>query len=215
MPLKRPAVLANVQVVLKVRGLRERIAELEETPVVQGKAASATGFNTSDDAFFKKFLLLEIKRSKRYQYPVSLLVLSLDALTRSAAKDQAPDFERATIRAQVLTAMGTLIREVDLAVVLGDDKVLLFLPHTPLEGAQNVAQRVLKTVSTVEILKDGRVSIGIACHDPKHAPKGAVSYGALMRDASAAMKRAKAAGGSRIEVATVTASVKRNRISIG
>lgn len=215
-PLKKPAVLATVQVVLKVRTLRERIAELEEVPVVQGKAASATGFNTGDEAFFKKFLLLEIKRSKRYRYPVSLLVVSLDALSEQVTQEKAPDLARASIRAEVLTALATLIREVDLAVVFGDDKYLLFLPHTAREGAQNVADRVLKTLAKSPAYKSGKASIGIACHDPKHtSPKATVSYGALLRDATTALKKAQTAGGNRSEMTPAAVPAKRNRISIG
>ena len=215
-PLKKPAVLATVQVVLKIRTLRERIAELEDVPVVQGRAAVATGFNTGDEAFFKKFLLLETKRSKRYQYPVSLMVVSLDGLTERVAKEKAPDFARASIRAEVLTAVGALIREVDLAVVFGDDKYLLFLPHTGREGAQHVADRVLKTLAKVPVLKSGKASIGIACHDPKQAsPKATVSYGALLRDATTALKKAQTAGGNQIEMTAPAVPAKRNRISIG
>ncbi len=217
-PLKKPAVLATLQAVLKVRELRERLASLEEAtsvPVVQGKAASATGFNTGDEAFFKKFLLLEIKRSKRYQYPVALLMVCLDGLNERVAKDKTPEVTRAIIRAEVLSAIGTLIREVDLAIVFGEDKYLLFLPHTPREGSQMVAQRVVKKVGELASFRGGSVSVGVACHDPKHAPKAAVSYGALVREASTALKKAQAAGGNRFEVQPMAAVPKRNRISIG
>ena len=208
-PLKKPAVLATVQVVLKVRELRERIAALEEAtsvPVVQGKAVSAPGFNTGDEAFFKKFLLLEIKRSKRYQYPVALLMVCLDT---------APEKSKASLRAEMLTSLGTVIREVDLAISFGDDKCLLFLPHTTRAGSHEVAQRVVKQVGKLPGYKGGAVSVGVACHDPKHAPKAAVSYGALVREASIALKKAQAAGGNRIEVQPMPATAKRNRISIG
>ena len=217
-PLKKPAVLATLQVVLKVRELRERVATLEEAttvPVVQGKAAAATGFNTGDEAFFKKFLLLEIKRSKRYQYPVALLMVCLDKLGELVAKDKAPDFQRASIRAEVLTSIGTVIREVDLAISFGDDKYLLFLPHTGRPGSHELAERLVKHVGKLPSFKGGSVSVGVACHDPKHAPKATVSYGALVREASIALKKAQAAGGNRIEVQPMPASAKRNRISIG
>ncbi len=217
-PLKKPAVLATLQVVLKVRELREKIASLEEAtnvPVVQGKAAAATGFNTGDEAFFKKFLLLEIKRSKRYQYPVALLMVSLDKLGELVAKDKAPEFQKATIRADVLTSIGTVIREVDLAISFGDDKYLLFLPHTPRDGSQLVAERVVKQVGKLPSFKGGSVSVGVACHDPKHASKAVVSYGALVREASVALKKAQAAGGNRIEVQPMAVPPKKNRISIG
>ncbi len=219
MPLKKPAVLATVQVVLKVRRLRERIAELEEAanaPVVQGKqAGTPTAFNTSDEAFFKKFLLLEIKRSKRYQYPVALLMVSLDGLSERLAKEKSPDYLRATLRTEVLTAIGAMVREVDLALAFGEDKYLAFLPHTSREGSQLVAERIVKSVAQLPAFKGGSVSVGVACHDPKHAPKAVISYGALLREASTAMKKAQDAGGNRYEVTPMAATVKKNRISIG
>lgn len=219
MPLKKPAVLAMVHVVLMVRRLRERVTELEEAvnaPVVQGKQAGPLApFNTSDEAFFKKFLLLEIKRSKRYQYPVALLMVSLDGLTERLAKEKAPGSLRATLRTEVLTAIGTMVREVDLALAFGEDKYLVFLPHTPRAASQLVAERVVKSISELPVFKGGSVSVGVACHDPKHSPKAVISYGALLREASTAMKKAQQAGGNRYEVTPMAVLAKKNRISIG
>lgn len=209
-PLKKPAVLAMLQAVLKVRGLKERIAALERAAsITVSKPVAATGFNTGDEAFFKKFLLLEIKRSRRYQYPVALLMVSL------RVKQPVTQAQRAILSGEALTALGACIREVDLAVVFGGDKYLLFLPHTTREGARQVAERLVKQLGTLPAFKEGVVSVGVACHDPKLAPKAAVSYGALVREASNAVKRAIAAGGNCIDITPTVTPPKRNRISMG
>ncbi len=217
LPLKKPNVLATVRVVMKVRELREKIATLEQAalPVVQGKVPTAAGLNTADEAFFKKFLLLEVKRSKRYQYPVALLLVSLDGLDAFVAKEKSPEFQRATILAEALVAVASLIREVDLTLPFGDDKYLVFLPHTPRAGAQLVAERIVKRLAQMKAFDGGSVSVGVSCFDPKLAPKSSVSYGALVREASQALKKAQAAGGNRFEAAPPPAGAKRSRISLG
>jgi PleD family two-component response regulator len=225
-PLKRTQVLAQVRQVLRLRALEAKVAALEgqllkaksappaPAPVPKPRAP-APGVNTADEAFFKKFLLLEVKRSKRYQYPVALMIVALDGLTARLEKESAPDFQRAAIRTEVVTALGELVRDIDLAVPFADEKYLVFLPHTPRQGCIVVANRVVARLQKLDHFSGGTASVGVASYDPRLTPKAQVSFGQLVREASMALKAAAEAGGNRAEIAAHADAPKRNRISMG
>lgn len=221
-PVKRPAVLNAVRTALKLRELRHRVVELagrvealETQPAVKTKGPA---LNAPDEAFFKKYMLLEVKRSRRYAYPVSLVLVSLDRLDAFLEKDMSPEFQRAAIRSEVLHAISTAVRDIDVSMPFADDRFLLFLPHTPRTGALAVSHRLLARLRKVESFRNGTASLGVSSYDPLLEPKSAVSFGALVRDATAALKRAQEAGGNRVEataVPDVSTRPKKSRISMG
>lgn len=221
-PPKKHHVLGVVQAVTRLntlaaqlRQLQAKFAELKSVaPSSRIKARrSPVGVNAPDEAFFKKYMLLEVKRSKRYHYPVALLLVSLDNL-RAALGEAAPEFQLAAIRAESLEVLSALLRDIDVAMPFGEDKYLLFLPHTPLKGATVVAERVVQKLKALETFPNGTVSVGVASHDPGVAKRDQVSFGGLVREATDAMKRAQEAGGDRFD-APVVARPKKNRISMG
>lgn len=224
-PLKKAAVLNAVRVVLKLRELRVRIVDLvaevekskNQPPPSPAPKPRGPGVNTADESFFKKYMLLEVKRSKRYAYPVALLLVSLDKLDEHLATQSSPEFQRAAIRGEVMLAISELIRDIDVAMPFAEDKYLVFLPHTPRPGAVVVAERVVKKLATIPSFEKGTASVGLASFDPGIDPKAGVSFGALVREASAALKRAQQAGGNRVDAPAVPdgAKPKKSRISMG
>lgn len=218
-PLKQHHVLAMVQAVTRLnglanqlRGLQAKFAELKSAaPPKQSMKVklSPVGVNAPDEAFFKKYMLLEVKRSKRYQYPVAVLLVSLD----DALGEAAPEFQRAAIRSEALEGLSVLLRDIDVAMPFADDKYLLFLPHTPLKGCTVVAGRVVERLSKLDSFQNGTVSVGVASFDPMVNPKEQVSFGGLVRQATEALKKAQEAGGNRFFAPEPPK--KKNRISMG
>lgn len=223
-PLKQHHVLAMVQAVtrlnglaVQLRGLEAKFAELKNAapkPSIKVRS-SVVGVNAPDEAFFKKYMLLEVKRSKRYQYPVAVLLVSLDNLGESLG-ESAPEFQRAAIRSEALEGLSVLLRDIDVAMPFAEDKYLLFLPHTPLKGCTVVAGRVVDRLSKLDSFQNGTVSVGVGSFDPTVNPKEQVSFGGLVRQATEALKRAQAAGGNRFDAPELPAPPKKkNRISMG
>src|SRR5205814_533831 len=93
-------------------------------------------------AFLKRFLPLEVKRSKRYQYPVAVVLIGLDKLEERMAQAASAEFQRAAIRAEAMVGIHKVVRDIDLAIPFSDDKYLVLLPHTPRDGAITVASRL-------------------------------------------------------------------------
>jgi PleD family two-component response regulator len=227
-PLKQHHVLAMVQAVTRLnglasqlRGLQAKFAELKSAippkATVRVKASSPLGINAPDEAFFKKYMLLEVKRSKRYQYPVAVLLVSLDKLGESLG-ESAPEFQRAAIRSEAIEGLSVLLRDIDVAMPFAEDKYLLFLPHTPLKGCTVVAGRVVERLSKLDSFQGGTVSVGVASFDPVSKPQEQVSFGGLVREATEALKKAQAAGGNRFHAPALPEpppKKKRDRISMG
>lgn len=221
-PLKRHAVLAQLHAVMQQRELLAKLlareAELDRLKSKAGPAKPprpATGLNTADDAFFRKYLLLEVKRSKRYKYPVALLLVALDRLEDRMKEEASPEFQRAAVRAEVLQALSELTRDIDLLMPFAGDKYLVFLPHTPRLGCMTVAKRVVAKLKRLDAFVGGTASVGVASYDPKLEPKAQVSFGALVREATQALKKAQTEGGDRVVAPESQPLPRRSRISMG
>jgi PleD family two-component response regulator len=223
LPLKKHVVLAVVQAVARLNTLAAQLrvlqAKVEEIKSAAAKKTvtikpSQVGLNAPDEAFFKKYMLLEVKRSKRYQYPVALLLVSHDKLTDSLG-ESAPEFQRAAVRSEALESLSALLRDIDVAMPFADDKYLLFLPHTPLKGSTAVAARVVEKLSKLDSLPGSTASVGVASFDPHVNSKEQASFGGLVRQAGEALKKAQDAGGNRFIAPEPPAAPKRSRISMG
>ncbi|MBX5482695.1 MAG: diguanylate cyclase [Myxococcaceae bacterium] len=219
-PLKRASVVSCARAMLRIKQLGATVERLEaelrhKTEAARAAAAPTTsgGAATKDFEFFKRFLLMEVKRSRRYRYPVSFLMVALDRFAERAA--HMSPVERTACLAEAFGTVARGTRDIDLSVPFGDERFLVFLPHTPREGALIVAERLRTTLAQLRSLPECTASIGVAAFEPAVAAANAqVSFGSLMKDATEALKRAQARGGNAVE-ANSAAERKRDRISIG
>jgi len=183
---------------LRVRG--ERIAELEARGARSGQAAR-------DLEFLKRLLLVEVKRSRRYGYPVSLALMAVDGWDSLAPELGAKG--RTALLAELLGVVSGTLRDIDLAVPFSDERLLVLMPHTKEDGALKVARRLCALVRDRPRGPKVTVSAGVA----GHAGDGTVAFGGLVKRAGDALARARAAGGDRAESADPPK--RRDRISIG
>lgn len=212
-PLKKGTVVSCARTMVRLRSLKAQVSALEadlkkhitELP----EETLGAGGVSADFAFFKKFLLMEVKRSRRYRYPVSFLLVGID---RFVEKTQALDAKtRTEVLAEALSLIARGVRDIDLAVPYVDGKFLVFLPHTPRDGAVIVAMRARERLAKLEKARHLTSSIGIASFEPgPNMPP--VSFGSLMKDAADALRKAQESGGNKIEGA---GRIKRDRISMG
>lgn len=211
-PLKHAAVTSCLRAMLQMRALQERLERLEG----QGAEVSiAGGAGVSEVEFFKKTLLMEVKRSRRYRYPVALLLIGVDAFRQTYGALAAP--VQQALLAEVLATVVNGIRDIDLAVPSTEGRVLVFLPHTARKGAGVVAGRLRERLAKTSV-EGLTASIGVAAYEPKHDTDGAgqagtqISFGTLMKEATDALARAQQLGGNRVESGE---NAPRSRISLG
>ena len=129
-------------------------ARLEHEIEVTASVDPLTGLRNRS-RFFED-LRREVATARRHGIPLSLLVLDVDELhaVNDAQGYDAGDRMLLSIAELLLTRL----RVSDIAARVGDDDFAVLLPHTPIEGARTLAERV------GEALGD-RVRIGVASLD--------------------------------------------------
>jgi len=129
-------------------------ARLEHEIEVTASVDPLTGLRNRS-RFFED-LRREVATARRHELPLSLLVLDVDELhaVNDAQGYDAGDRMLLSIAELLLTRL----RVSDIAARVGDDDFAVILPHTPLEGARTLAERVGEALGA-------RVRIGVASLD--------------------------------------------------
>jgi diguanylate cyclase (GGDEF)-like protein len=199
-PLGGSVVTAACALAEELRARGERIAALEARLARPARASAELDF-------LKRLLLTEVKRSRRYGYPLSLVLLGVDRWEEVVRGVGAG--ARTRLLGELLGAVSGGLRDIDVAVPFSDERLLVLMPHTKEEGALRVARRLCALVRDRPGLPRITATIGVAAH----AGDGTVSFAALVKRASDALRRGRDAGGDRVEAADPPK--KRERISIG
>ena len=209
-PLKQGTVLSCVRNVLALTELRgkarlvRRASDLPEgdegldpladdEPVLGVPDPSGGPTQAADFGAFRSLLAREVKRSRRYRYPVAFIVLAYDAFATGM-----PELETTDVHALLAAAKGILakhLRETDLVSAFHPGSWVVFLPHTPADGALVVAERLRDKLGGLHRTYL-MASAGVSAHVPTEAT-GDLSFGKLFRDATDALAQARAEGGGR------------------
>jgi diguanylate cyclase (GGDEF)-like protein len=212
-PLKREVMAASLKAFLRVRELGEEVqklkAELASREERLRRASHTEPFDSRTNfyhfEFFKRLLVIELRRAKRYDFPLALLLIAIDPLPE-LARTYSPGMAR-DISEGVALAISRSIRDIDIPVHYADNNILVMLPHTDGEGsdevAQRIADRIKRSVYHDEASAGGgagltvrlTASIGVASFEPGTKQ---VSFARLIRDASLALRAAQAKGGNQV-----------------
>ncbi len=199
-PLKRATVVSCVSLMMQLAQARETVSVVRtEMQLMQHQGPRREPSSSGSDLeFLKRLLFMEVKRSRRYRYPISYLLLEPDRYAERIAT--LPAAQRTSTLAEVLRRLSEALRDIDVAVPFAEGRFIVFLPYTPHEGAMVVAERLRQRVKEVESVPGLTASMGLAVFEPS-AQKGQaqVSFGSLMKEAGDALRRAQAAGGDRVE----------------
>ncbi|QRK08180.1 diguanylate cyclase [Archangium violaceum] len=199
-PLKRATVVSCVSLMMQLAKAREAVSVVRTEMQLmqhQGPRREPTS-SGSDLEFLKRLLFMEVKRSRRYRYPIAYLLLEPDRYAERIAP--LPAAQRTSALAEVLRRLTESLRDIDVAVPFAEGRFIVFLPYTPYEGAVVVAERLRQRVKEVESVPGLTASMGLAVFEPSAAKGQAqVSFGSLMKEAGDSLRRAQSAGGDRVE----------------
>ncbi|WP_044181699.1 diguanylate cyclase [Hyalangium minutum] len=204
-PLKRTTLVTCVGLMLQLADTRAATRSTQApapAPAPESDDAAARRFglegpSSPDFDFLKRLLLMEVKRSRRYRYPIALLLMELDHLSERTA--QLGSSQRTTLLAEMLGLLSGGVRDIDVIVPTTEGRFVAFFPHTPRVGAMVVAERMRQRVRTLARLPNMTVSMGLSVFEPSPVRgQTQVSFGNLMKDANEALRKAQAEGGDRV-----------------
>jgi diguanylate cyclase (GGDEF)-like protein len=155
---------------------------------------------------FQELLNREIEEVRRYRYPLGLIMLDIDNF--KAVNDTYGHPQGDVVLTRVARVLRDNSREVDVPARYGGEEMALILPHTELEGAFAIAERVREAIEALRIPRLDRqgylritASLGVSS-----SMEG--NKDALIGDADAALYAAKRQGKNRtIRAQAQTANV--------
>jgi diguanylate cyclase (GGDEF)-like protein len=141
----------------------------------------------------------EWSRVQRYERPLSLLMLDIDAF--KSINDRFGHEVGDDVLMRTAAVMREAKRDSDIIARIGGEEFALLLPETDLPGAALFAERLRVACNKIHVLPDRRdraisVSIGVAEADPRMS-----GFDELMRRADEALYAAKRAGRNRYQCA--------------
>jgi diguanylate cyclase (GGDEF)-like protein len=197
-PLKRQELLFCVRDMLKLRRLYEEItqANAEIERLRKGEQELLGGPFYSFDVF-KRLLFVEIKRAKRYNLPLSVIIISLDGVDAVLASNGAETL--AKLREAVAHAIRRSIRDTDIPVAFRQGNILIVMPHTNEKGARVVADRIQARMRRSVYRGEGFVLRPTLSMGATTSAAGrALSFGEMILGATLALREAQRAGGDRV-----------------
>jgi len=137
----------------------------------------------------------EFHRSKRYGYHFSILMIDIDNFKK--INDTYGHLFGDKVLKKVAETIRRTLRNSDIAIRYGGEEFLVILPHTDLESAKIVGERIRKTIERLDI--DGiKITISIGIADNTLSSK----LEDLIRKADQALYIAKRTGKNKVVAAT-------------
>lgn len=140
---------------------------------------------------FQRVLELELKRAKRFEYPLSVAMFAVEV-----PPPPPPAGIRGILRARAGNALIHTIRDIDLATQLDHERFLVLLPYTDLAGAAGLGRRVIAAVAKGDpVVSAGRSFVPRVVGAVAGARAGQeLSFAKLMKDATQALAQARKDG---------------------
>ena len=153
-----------------------------------------TGLNNRQQ--FQAVLQSEILRCRRYNSPLSLLIMDVDYF--KGVNDTFGHQEGDDVLRGIAGIIKGLCRSYDVAARYGGEEFVLILPETNGAGAWVIAERIREEVEKCSFKNDGRVhSVTISCGIAEFDKETTADHTHLIRVADEALYQAKESGRNR------------------
>ncbi|MAE46188.1 MAG: hypothetical protein CMJ86_04770 [Planctomycetes bacterium] len=154
-------------------------------------------------AQIQHLIRVEFHRAQRYGYPLSCLMVGVDRLNQ--LRDLYGYDSKEAVIEEVIEILKRETRASDFLGRLADDRLLVVVPHTSLEGAQRMVDRLLTAARQLEFESEGRkmdvsLSAGIGS---TRGGDDVLFFDALLEAAENGLQVAQAAGGNRGETGVI------------
>ena len=98
---------------------------------------------------FRELLSAEIEQVRRYHHPIGLIMLDIDDF--NAVNDTYGHQQGDAVLRKVASVLRENSRDADSAARYGGEELALILPHTDLEGAHAIAERIRAAVEELHV----------------------------------------------------------------
>ena len=154
--------------------------------------------------YFVKLSSQELEKSKRFHYPLSLIILDIDFFKQ--VNDYYGHHTGDAVLQKVAGICVNSIRSTDILGRFGSEEFVIFLPETTLVDGQIIANRILTHIAAAEIYYEGNcikvtASLGITGVD--YVTKESLNY--LLKIADMALYQAKSDGRNCVRSIATTA----------
>ncbi len=151
--------------------------------------------------FFRERLEEEFERARRYDLPLSCLILDIDDFKK--VNDTHGHLQGDLILREIAVRTSQMVRKSDIVARYGGEEFVVVMPQTGIEGARSQADRIRKDIGHRPyegLPEDTRitVSIGVAEYDRETM----LDCEALIRAADGALYEAKRTGKDRVLIGT-------------
>jgi len=176
-------------------------AQLDEIRLLQGQLKEQVDRDHLTTLYNRRYLAAtidrELARCARDDAPISAMMIDIDHFKRINDTHGHPAGDE--VLKAVAAVLTQALRAGDIACRYGGEEFLLLLPGMPLATAKTRAQDICRQVADLSMSADGValqvfVSVGVA-----EAPQNATDAVSLIRQADAALYRAKDLGRNRVE----------------
>lgn len=150
-PAPRYLVEQLLELLLRQTELHTRLKTIEEENLELHRAAVRFARGDDDDFprfdMFKRVVVMELNKARRYGYPLSVLLVAIDRFQDIVC--WLDGGQRRALFRSVWRALHRDLRDTDLTLLFAEEKMLALMPHTNLEGAVVVADRVRRRVAGI------------------------------------------------------------------
>jgi two-component system cell cycle response regulator len=203
-PFEAPELEARVFALLRAKAaqveLRKRNTQLESMlHNVEALAVTDPLTGLFNRRRFMDVLRREFAVTKRYQNALSCILIDLDHF--KDINDQFGHMAGDAVLKEVATKLVEHVREVDVVTRYGGEEFVILLPHTPKEGARQVAERIAEVIRGLSFEFDGgRASLSASFGVSDIGDVSADDPEQLVKAADAALYEAKQQGRDRVIV---------------
>ena len=161
----------------------------------------SSSFSDADRSLFslaqiQHLMRVEFNRAGRYSYPIMCMLIAIDRLGH--LRDLYGYEAKEELLAGVVSLLKSETRASDFLGRMADDRLLAVVPHTPPEGAVQLAERLLEGVRTLDFESEGRtVQITLSIGASHNEGGETLFFDAMLESAEAALNDAVTAGGDR------------------
>jgi len=194
-PFDHGELLARVATQVKMKSLWD---ELQEKNRILEDLIKKDGLtNLFNHRYFQERIAEEFNRASRYEFPLTCILSDIDHFknVNDTYGHQAGDVILKSLAAIVMN----MVRDVDIAARYGGEEFALILPHTPLENAYALAERIrLKVESSSFPFNDTTISVTISLGLASLSDNNPSTHTELIRLADEALYAAKESGRNKV-----------------